>query len=134
MSSEKRLQTVPIRPHISSRGNEKNETRVKQDFIKILFPRLVRCGISWCLIAGFYASLWLFKDRVISPRAKSVFDTITVGLSIAFGLNIASSLKGIALDLRWWVLSTRKRPSQEVRSMLREQSLKVLLTQCWVSG
>lgn len=38
-----------------------------------------------------------------------------VALSIAFGLNAASALKAIALDLRWWILSMGKRPAQEVR-------------------
>lgn len=75
----------------------------------------VRCIITWLLIVGFYLSLWLYKDKVISPGAKSMFDTITVVLSLAFGLNIASSLKEIALDFRWWILEHRRRPPQEVR-------------------
>lgn len=74
---------------------------------RIIFHGLARCIISWILVAGFYVSLWLIKGRVISPRAKSAFDAITVALSIAFGLNIASSLKEIALDFRWWILDRR---------------------------
>ena len=80
---------------------------------RILLHGLARCTISWILIAGFYISIWLFKASVISPRMKSGFDAINVALSIAFGLNIASSLKEIALDLRWWFLDLRRRSSTQ---------------------
>jgi len=93
------------------------KTRAKKtsNSTSIFLLGLVRCIISWVLIAGFYLSLWLYKDKVISPGTKSVFDVITVALSIAFGLNIASSLKEIALNLRWWILGYGRRPAQEVR-------------------
>ncbi|KAL8916717.1 MAG: hypothetical protein Q9208_008364 [Pyrenodesmia sp. 3 TL-2023] len=81
---------------------------------KLLLPGLVRCLISWFLIGAFYISSWKYKDRVLSPRAKSQFDAVTVALSIALGLNVASALKAIALDLRWWILSIEKRPSKEL--------------------
>ena len=87
------------------------------NLFRILLLGLARCIASWVLIAGFYVSLWLYKDRIISPKAKSMFDTITIALSIAFGLNIASSLKENALDLRWWILSRKRRPAQEVRAL-----------------
>lgn len=81
--------------------------------------------ISWVLIAGFYLSLWLYKDKVISPGKKSVFDAITVAISIAFGLNIASSLKEVALNLRWWILGSKRRPAQEVRILCSLDELLV---------
>ena len=95
--------------------------RLKQKIVfnpnlkKLLLPGLVRCLITWSLIGGFYGILWDHKGRVLSSGAKSRFDAITVALSIAFGLNVASALKAIALDLRWWILSLEKRPSREVR-------------------
>lgn len=98
---------------------QKSKVDVNQNITKLLMPGLARCLISWILIGGFYASVWGYKDRVLSPRTKSLFDAITVALSIAFGLNIASSLKAIALDLRWWVLSIKRRSSQEVSSTLQ---------------
>ncbi len=92
----------------------KIKTVVEQKFTKLLLSGLPRCLISWLLIGAFYLSLWAYKDRILSPRSKSSFDAITVALSIAFGLNIASALKTVALDLRWWILSIGKRPSKEV--------------------
>ncbi|KAI4267746.1 MAG: hypothetical protein L6R35_006827, partial [Caloplaca aegaea] len=90
-----------------------DKIRFDPNLKKLLLPELVRCLISWFLIGGFYVSSWNYKDHVLSPRTKSHFDAITVALSIALGLNVASALKAIALDLRWWILSIEKRPSQE---------------------
>jgi hypothetical protein len=78
------------------------------------FPGLISCAISWILIASFYAFVWLYKDQVMSPYRKAHFDGVIVGWGIVFGLNITSGLKGIALDLRWWVLNGRKRSDHEV--------------------
>lgn len=90
-----------------------------RNFKRALLPGLARCFISWLLIGGFYISLFEYEDRVLSPRAKSQFDAITIALSIAFGLNVASALKAVALNLRWWVLSMKKRTSREVRRTLQ---------------
>jgi hypothetical protein len=81
---------------------------------KHALPGLVSCAISWVLIASFFILVWLHKDRVISPHTKSAFDAAIVGLGIVFGLNVASGLKSIALDLRWWILNSRKRSGHEV--------------------
>lgn len=107
--------------------------KVNQDFKKLLLPGLVRCLISLVMIVGFYAALWGYKDRVITPRAMSVFDAITIGLSLAYGLNIASALQAIALDLRWWILSKKRRPSQEVEKILHCDSLTQLLELMFVA-
>jgi hypothetical protein len=69
-----------------------------------------------------------YKDRVISRKTKNLFDTFFTGLSIAFGMNVASGLKGIAVDLRWWVLSIKKRSSLEVRSIGEHDPEPLLLT------
>ena len=114
---ENRKQPISMAQRDFHSSLHNSEIKINQNFTKLLLPGLVRCLISWILIAGFYISLWKYKDRVISPRTKSGFDAITVALSIAFGLNIASSLKAIALDLRWWVLSMKRRSSREVRSI-----------------
>lgn len=112
-------QSIPTEHHGLSPSHLKDKIGVNQNFTKLFLPGLARCLISWFLIGAFYVSLWKYKDRVLSPRAKSQFDSITVALSIAFGLNIASALKAIALDLRWWVLSMRKRSSREVRCIFQ---------------
>jgi hypothetical protein len=87
---------------------------VTKNELRHAVPGLISCAISWLLIACFYAFVWLFKDRVISTDTKSQFDGAVVGWGIVFGLNVTSGLKGIALDLRWWVLNRRKRSDHEV--------------------
>ncbi|CAO2648686.1 Nn.00g079530.m01.CDS01 [Neocucurbitaria sp. VM-36] len=87
---------------------------VKSHGIKHASPGLISCAITWLLVASFYILIWLHKDRVISPQTKSNFDAVVVALSMVFGLNIASGLKGIALDLRWWILDARKRSDREL--------------------
>jgi len=55
----------------------------------------------------------------MSSAKKRQFNALITGLSICLGLNIASSLKAMAIELRWWILSRRKRPLHEVSQYLR---------------
>ena len=115
-------QVVTTRHQVFDPSHLKQKVRLNQSFVKLFLPGLARCLISWLLIGAFYISLWRYKDRILSPRTKSHFDTITVALSIALGLNVASALKTIALDLRWWFLSMGKRPSREVGCISRTRT------------
>lgn len=101
-------------------GPDYQEKKVKHNksFIKLLLPGTVRWVISLLLMVGFYLAIWSYQERVISAATKSIFDAIIVGISIALSLNIASSLKAVALDLRWWVLSIKRRASKEVQRTL----------------
>lgn len=125
-SNEKDLPPIPS-GHITSK------VEVDHSFIKLLFPGLLRCTVSGLLIAGFYISVWNSKDQVVSPKTKAQFDAITVALSIAFGLNIVSSLKAIVLDLRWWILSIERRPLREVNIILHCDSMTELLKLVYVA-
>ena len=69
-------------------------------FQKLLLPDLASWLVSLLLIGGFFATVSLFQERVMSPHKKSLFDTITTILSLALGLNIASSLRAVLLNLR----------------------------------
>ena len=60
---------------------------------------------------------------LIGEVAKKFYNTLVTGLSMALGISIASSFKTIALNFRWYILSRKKRPIEEVsnpRSFLRE--------------
>lgn len=108
--------TQPIPSAALPAQSRHRKTRAKKasNVARILYHGLARCTITWILIAAFSLSLWFCKDKVISPRTKSLFDAINVALSILFGLNIASSLKEMALDFRWWFLAGRRRRAEEV--------------------
>ncbi len=45
-----------------------------------------------------------------------MFNFLVTALSLALGLNLASSLKSVAVKSRWWILSWEKRPLHEVIS------------------
>ncbi|KAL7902930.1 hypothetical protein HDV64DRAFT_265986 [Trichoderma sp. TUCIM 5745] len=71
---------------------------------------LIACAFRWfmtaVLVMGTYLVLWRYsrKAAMISTKKKE-FNTLIIALSIALGLNIASSLKHLVRELRWWVLS-----------------------------
>jgi hypothetical protein len=59
--------------------------------------------------------MYYYWDKVImDENQKRWFNTWTVALSIAMGLNMASSFKEMALNLRWWLLSCSDRNMNEV--------------------
>lgn len=80
----------------------------------MLLPGLASWLVTLLLIGGFFTTVSLFQERVMSPQKKSLFDTITTILSLALGLNVASSLRAVSLNLRWWILTIEKRPAREV--------------------
>lgn len=58
---------------------------------------------------------------------------LIIGSSLALGLNIASSLKAMAVDFRWWLLSHKKRPLKEVNIILHLDSLTDVMKLAWVT-
>jgi hypothetical protein len=64
---------------------------------------------------------------------KQAFNVLIVGSSLALGLNIASSLKAMAVDFRWWLLSHKKRPLKEVNLILHLDSLTEVIKLAWTT-
>ncbi|KAK0654745.1 hypothetical protein B0T16DRAFT_256 [Cercophora newfieldiana] len=62
----------------------------------------------------YYLAIRLHQDRTLSRGQKSAFDAIVVGLSIALGLNIAASLREMAIYMRWWFLGKRQIHIREI--------------------
>lgn len=54
------------------------------------------------------------KKGTVTEASKRIFNAITTGISIALGINIATSLKDMALNARWAILHARKRNLYEV--------------------
>lgn len=67
------------------------------------------------LVAGTYIVLWQYsrKEAMVSKK-RNEFNTLIIALSIALGLNIASSMKHLVRELRWWVLSWYEWTPKEV--------------------
>lgn len=78
----------------------------KNQLKRLLFACVVRWFLTAVLVTGTYLVLWRYsrKAAMISNKKKE-FNTLIIALSIALGLNIASSMKHLVRELRWWVLS-----------------------------
>jgi hypothetical protein len=98
-----RVSTTPLRPSL-----------LNQNFRTLVIHGLIRWIITVILIAGFYLVVRLYQNRILTPDSKGTFGFIIIGLSIGLGLNIASALKAAALDLRWWILTRKRRSAKEV--------------------
>jgi hypothetical protein len=97
--------------HIHSTGSDGSKNLrgfVIAGFIKWL--------ITAVLLMGFVLAIYFYQGRVLSDNDKSIFDSIIVTLSLVVGLNIASALKDIARQMRWWFLSLTRRDLPEVRA------------------
>ena len=81
----------------------------------ILIGSSFRWFITAGLCAGYILSTIIWQNKgVISENQKKLYNAITTGISIAIGLNIASAFKDMALNMRWPILSARKRSLVEV--------------------
>ena len=81
----------------------------------LLLHGLVGWSMTALLVLCLYLTLWRYSSKaVMSQNGKLQFNALVTGISIALGLNIASSLREMALETRWWILSRRKRSLHEV--------------------
>ncbi|PNP38141.1 hypothetical protein TGAMA5MH_10005 [Trichoderma gamsii] len=92
---------------------------------------LLACALRWfmtaVLVMGAYLVLWRYsrKAAMISTKKKE-FNTLIIALSIALGLNIASSLKHLVRELRWWVLSWHEWMPKEADYILQSENFSSL--------
>jgi hypothetical protein len=54
------------------------------------------------LCGAYYLIVRLYEGRTLSPQQKSVFDWLTIGVTLLLGLNIGSAYKEIALYMKPW--------------------------------
>ena len=81
----------------------------------ILIASLSRFLITAALCAGYVISTVVWRNKgVQSENQKKLYNTISTAISIALSLNIASAFKDMALNMRWPILSSKKRSLEEV--------------------
>lgn len=94
---------------------------------KLLLDGLCRWAVTALLILCLYMTLWYYSNKTVMSKAKKLqFNVLVTGLSIGLGLSIAESLKQMALELRWWILSRRKRSLYEVKSVSCRRAIQTL--------
>ena len=87
----------------------------KKQLPKLLFLTLSRWLVTASIIGAIYGVLVHYYNlAAMTNSQKRVFNAVIVSLTISLALNIASSLKAMAGELRWWVLSLRHWPIREV--------------------
>ncbi|KAF7959070.1 hypothetical protein EAE96_002587 [Botrytis aclada] len=100
------------------------KAKTRRQFWHILLKSLAQWLITLLLcIAYLLALLFWNRKGTVSQRSKRICNAITTGISIALGLNIASSLKGMALNARWAFLHASKRNLYELDLTLHADSL-----------
>lgn len=85
-----------------------------------------------CVVYGVLTIVWAGKGPV-SEASKRAYNTMTTGLAIALGLNVASAFKDLALDMRWPILNSRKRNLLETDLILHADSLQKLFKLCFTA-
>lgn len=117
----------------STTDTEKPHSLAKEFHPRRQLWRLIVAGLStWAMTivicVGIYATLiWYSSQQVFPKQQMFVYYTLITALSIALGLNIASSLKAMAQNIRWWVLSRRMWTLQEMDLILHGESLAHLV-------
>lgn len=87
-----------------------------------------QCGMTVMICIAIIAVLYGCSTiRALSQTQKHVFNALVTGLSLSLGLNLASSLRGYAMMMRWRLLAARYRTLQEFDLILNcGDQLKVL--------
>ena len=102
-------------PEKSDRNNLSRQFSHRKQLRRLLLTGLARWLITAALIGAMYRVIYYYSSLPLMSSAQAkTFNALTTAISIALGLNIASSLKSMALDARWWILSQRRRPLGDV--------------------
>jgi len=97
-------------------GTQYKRNRRKQ-FWHILLGSSFRWLTTFALCVAYeIVFLEWYEKGARSESQKKLFNTLTTGISIALGLNIASAFKEMAVNMRWVVLKRGARSLREVRS------------------
>ncbi|KAM0253918.1 hypothetical protein ACHAQJ_007093 [Trichoderma viride] len=99
----------------------------RNQFKRLLLACAVRWAMTVALVVGIYIVLWRYsrKAAMVSNKKKE-FNTLIIALSIVLGLNIASSLKHLVRELRWWVLSWYEWTPREADCILQSENFSSL--------
>ncbi len=106
----------------------------RRQFVQLARQGLVRFLLTTTLVFALYGTLKGYEHHgLIGKTGKKLYNTLVTGLSMALGISLASSFKAVALDLRWFILSRKQRPIEEVNiSSFLEEAVLRNLGQCHI--
>lgn len=103
-------------------GNSYKPFIRKKQLRGLLLVSFSRWLLTAALLISIYVVLEVYSSKeAMTQRKKHEFNALIVALPIALSLNIASALKAMAAELRWWVLSLRNWNATEVTDPLKSQ-------------
>ncbi|UKZ76949.1 hypothetical protein TrVFT333_004665 [Trichoderma virens FT-333] len=106
----------------------------KNQFKRLLLACFLRWAMTMLLVVGVYLVLWRYSiQEVMLSKKKNEFNTLIIAISIALGLNIASSMKHMVRELRWWVLSWYEWTPKETDCILQSENFSSLFTLGYVT-
>ncbi|ETS01931.1 hypothetical protein M419DRAFT_99510 [Trichoderma reesei RUT C-30] len=96
-------------------------------FKRLFLACVLRWAVTAVLVVGAYLVLWQYslKEAMVSKKKKE-FNTLIIAISIALGLNIASSMKHMVRELRWWMLSWYEWTPKEADCILQSENFSSL--------
>jgi hypothetical protein len=87
----------------------------KKQFKRLFWRGFKQFLMTLVLAILFLLTIWFFsRHQVMSHKKKLWFNTIITGLSMTLGMSITEGFKRMAVDIRWWILSRKKRRLSEV--------------------
>ncbi|KAI9167893.1 hypothetical protein HJFPF1_04034 [Paramyrothecium foliicola] len=105
-------------------GLRAKKPSAKRIVLKVLLRWLLTVALALAIMGVI---LYYSSQRIMSRSMKREFNSIVTGLSIALALALVSSLDGMVSELRWWVLSRRRRSRRKVEMILKVDSIVHLI-------
>jgi hypothetical protein len=95
------------------------EFNTEKQFWKLFRGGLGKFTITLVLAILLLSAIYMFSSKpVMNRKWKRWFNAINTGISLALGMSVANGLKSMVVDLRWFILSRKRRRLSEVRHML----------------
>ncbi|KAI5798404.1 hypothetical protein FPQ18DRAFT_254678 [Pyronema domesticum] len=96
----------------------------RKQFFHLIGKILLRWFASFVLSIGMVVCFYEYeKVKILDTYAKRWFNTVSTGLYLTLGLNLAASLKGMAIIVRWKLLARKAHDLEEVDFLLGLGSL-----------
>ncbi|KAI5820553.1 hypothetical protein BZA77DRAFT_301052 [Pyronema omphalodes] len=96
----------------------------RKQFLHLIGKILLRWFASFILSVAMVICFYEYeKVKILDTYAKRWFNTVSTGLYLTLGLNLAASLKGMAIIVRWKLLSRKAHDLEEVDFLLGLGSL-----------
>lgn len=104
----------------------------KTQRVQLFFRGFLRWLVTAALIGAIFAVLKTYSSaEILDEKQKKTFNALITLFSITLGINLASSLRVLAQNLRWYLVSRGPRPLREFDLILGCESLVKVCQLFW---